>query len=57
MNGETALGANSGFNTYVNTVTVPPIKRPNGKILYMENRPPIARSSNQKELIKFVLKV
>lgn len=55
--GET-LRSNITLSTaVVNSSTNPAVKKGSGKILYVENRNPITRSTDQQEDIKFVVKL
>ena len=41
--------------TFTNGISEPEVKRHSGNIIYVDNRPAITRSSNQKEDIKVIL--
>jgi hypothetical protein len=41
--------------TFTNGVSTPEVKQFSGNIIYVDNRPSITRSSNQKEDIKIIL--
>jgi hypothetical protein len=41
--------------TFVNGVSNPEVEKYSGNIIYVDNRPSITRSSNQKEDIKVIL--
>ena len=40
---------------FINGVSLPEVKKYSGNIVYVDNRPPITRSSSQKEDIKIIL--
>ena len=41
--------------SFVNGLANPEVQKYSGNIIYVDNRPPITRSQNQKELIKVIL--
>ena len=49
LNNRTSLGQN-----FINGVSLPEVKKYSGNIVYVDNRPPITRSSSQKEDIKII---
>jgi hypothetical protein len=55
-NGETITGATSGATAVVSSTGEPQIKPYTGKVIYFENRAPIARSTDQAEDIKFIVR-
>lgn len=53
---ETITGAVSGATATVSSITVPTVAKYTGKIIYIENRQPVVRSSLQQEDIKVIIK-
>ena len=50
--GETVTGATSGITANVQSVTAPALKKYSGLVMYVENRIPITRASDQIEDVK-----
>jgi hypothetical protein len=55
-NNETITGGTSGATATVVGITKPDLKKYQGKLLYIENRSPISRSSDQQEDVKIIVK-
>lgn len=55
-NSEVISGGTSISNATITAITAPELLKNSGKVLYFENRSPIARSSDQREYIKVTLK-
>ena len=58
FNGASTTIINKTYNlgqTFINGLANPEVEKYSGSIIYVDNRPPITRSTNQKEDIKVIL--